>query len=128
MKNIKNYTSFLESYSEDVKHFIQEEKNFALFKGDELIYGFDEIEETFKYLANLLLKEKQIDEAEKDEFISISKQILSSKEDNTQSNIDNTLEELLDRFNIIEPFYIKLKFELEDTPIDTSLDTISEKE
>jgi len=127
MKNIKDYKAFLESYSEDVKSFIEDDKKFALLRGGELIFGFDEIQDAFLHLSDMLVNEKQITLDEKDEFDSIvEEKILDNIVD--QFLIDNILEDLLDRFSIIEPFNIKQKSELEETPIDSSLDNVSEVE
>jgi len=127
MKNLKDYKAFLESYSEDVKSFIEGDKKFALLRGGELIFGFGEIQDAFLHLSDMLANEKQITLDEKDEFDSIvEEKILDNIVD--QFIIDNILEDLLDRYSIIEPFNIKQKSELEETPIDDSLDNVSEVE
>lgn len=121
MKNIKNYKTFLENYSDEVENFIETEKKFALIKGNDVILGFDELANAFNHLADILLKEKQLTIDEKDEFEADVVQKISNI-DVDQDNIDNILNELLDKYNVIEPYYIKEKDGLENTPIDTSLD------
>lgn len=127
MKKLKNYKAFLESYGTDVQKFIDNDKEFALIKGDDFIIGFDTISEVLEHLTDILLQEKQISVDEKSEFMSVvSEKIEDINVD--QYLIDTILEQLLDRFNIIEPFHIKQKSELEETPIDNSLDDMSDTE
>lgn len=123
MRILKTYETFLENYSEDIKQFVDDNKEYALFREDNFILGFDSIYETFEYISNLLLDDKQITLDQKAEFDNISKEkIYNNAVD--QLLLDDTLNFLLDRFNIIVPFYIKTRIELVDTPIDTSLDDI----
>ena len=127
MKNIKNYKAFLESYSEDVEKFILDDKEYALVRGGDIVHTSNNIEDVYQYLSDFLLKDKQITLDQKSEFDSIfSEKTIDGDID--QHDIDIALENLLDRFNIIEPFHIKEKSELEETPIDNSLDDMSEIE
>jgi hypothetical protein len=124
---INNYKKFTETYSEDVEKVTNDVANkYAVSKGSEMLNGFEDLESAFDFIADSLLKDGIITDAEKDDFNSyVSELIYQEDNDNgivPQDELEQMLDEVLDKFDIIEPFKITNKLELEETPVDNSFD------
>lgn len=126
MRFVKKYDKFLESYSEDIEEVMNDNDNeYVLIKNGEVDSAFETVETAFEYLADILSNQKQLDIDQKEEFLEIVKEELSKLDSEIilQEEIDFVLNFILDRFNIVEPFEIKARIEIEDTPIDDVIDT-----
>ena len=123
MARIKDFKLFTEGYSDDLKEVLtNEENNFIVIKGGDILVGFEYIEDAFDYLGEILEGDGSISEEQKYEFDDFVAETLPSLDEPDQYEIDEFLADLLDKFNIIEPYSIKSRMELEETPLDPSLD------
>lgn len=126
MSNIKKFNlfnSFNESYSDDLSEILENDENlYIIMKGDDIIAGFEFISDCFDHLSELLEGDGAITEEQKYEFDEyISQSNVEGLYD--QFEIEEFMVELLDKFEIVEPYKIIKREELEDTPDDDSVDT-----
>tara|TARA_R110000772_G_scaffold4683_6_gene16751 strand:+ start:2047 stop:3501 length:1455 start_codon:yes stop_codon:yes gene_type:complete len=120
MKSIKNFKLFKESYSEDLEEVLDNSENqFIIMKGEDIIVGFEYITDCFDHLSELLEGDGAITEEQKYEF---DEYVMESNVDDLseQYDIEMFMEELLDKFEVVEPYKIIKRTELEDTPVDHS--------
>ena len=126
MAKIKSFEKFLESYSEDLNQVLSnDENNYIVMKGDDIIGGYEYLEDAFTNISELLEGDGTIDEDQKYEFEDLISEMVSSDIDGelvSQDEIDEILNEILDKFGIIEPYKIMNRMEVEETPIDNSFD------
>lgn len=113
---IKNFKMFLEGYSEELSEVLSnEENNFVLSNGDKILVGTEILEDSFTFLGEILEGEGLIEDVyEFNELVSE----LSINDEMDQYEVDDALRIILDRFEIIEPYKIQLRSELEETPIE----------
>jgi hypothetical protein len=130
MGKIKSFKLFLESYSDDLSDVLSnEENNYIVMKGDDVISGFEYLEDAFENISELLDGDGTLDEEQKYEFNDLVSQLLSTDDELVeQDEIDQILNEILDKFGIIEPYKIMNRMELEETPIDNSFDEYEDDE
>lgn len=123
MGKIKNFKLFVEGYSDELKVVLSNEENeYIIIKGENVIAGFEYLEDAFDHLCELLEGDGSISEEQKYEFEDMLSETLPSLDEPDQYEIDEFLSDILDKFNIIEPWSIKNKMELEETPLDPTLD------
>lgn len=122
MEKVKKFKSFLESYSDDLEEVLSNEDNkYIVMKGDNILVGFEYVADCFDYLSELLEADGAISEEQKYEFDDY---VSESNVDNLteQDELEDFLTEILDKFEIVEPYYIKIREELEETPVDLGLE------
>ena len=122
MKSIKNFKLFKESYSEDLEEVLDNNENqFIIMKGDDILVGFEFIGDCFDHLSELLEGDGAITEEQKYEFDEF---VMESNVDDLsdQYDIEMFMVELLDKFEVVEPYKIIKRTELEDTPVDLGID------
>ena len=128
MKNLKNFKMFLESYSDDLEEVLSNPENlFIVLKGEEILVGFEFLSDAYDYISDILESDGAISEEQKYEFQDYFYDS-NLGEDSDQFEIDDLTKELLDKFEVIEPYKVKLRSELEETPIDSSFDDEEDSE
>ena len=128
---ITNFKLFLESYSEELDEILSNPENrYVVLKEEEIIAGFELLDDAFSHLSEVLESESILSEEERYEFDDEASLMLPSLgEEPDQIEIEDVLNTLLDKFNILEPYKIITRIDLEETPIDTSDDIdMSEEE
>jgi hypothetical protein len=126
MGKVKSYKMFLETYSEDLQEVLSNEENkYIIMKGEEIIAGFEYLEDAFTHLSELIEGEGTIGEEQKYEFDDYLSEIINVEDDDNvpQDEIDQLLKDVLDKFDIIEPYKIMNRLELEETPVDDSIES-----
>ena len=129
MKPIKKFNTFLENYSEDVSDMLEnEDNNFTVVKGEEVISGCSQLRDCFENISDALETDGAISEEEKYEFMDkVDEEDISFIEQD-QYEIDTLLDKLLDIYNVIEPYKIKTREEVEETPLDNGLEDNEEED
>lgn len=117
---IKKFKLFVESYSEDLKEVLDNEENkYIVVKGDNILVGFEYINDCFDYLSEILEGDGAITEEQRYEFMDyVDQSDVNDLMD--QYEIDEFMEEILDKFEIVEPYKISKREELEETPVDVN--------
>jgi len=124
MKNIiTKFKLFLESdsYRDKLEEILDNpENNYVVIKNDEIIAGFEILEDAFTHLGEILEGENILSEEDKYEFDDeVSLMTPSLGEEPEQIEIDDVVNTILDRFDILEPYKIKVRTDLEDNSIDS---------
>tara|TARA_R110000772_G_scaffold2410_2_gene8431 strand:+ start:54794 stop:56350 length:1557 start_codon:yes stop_codon:yes gene_type:complete len=118
---IKNFKLFKESYSDDLSEVLKNEENkYIVMKGDDILVGFEFIGDCFDHLSELLEGDGAISEEQKYEFDEyVSEFNVENLED--QYEIEEFMTDILDRFEVVEPYKIIMREELEETPVDLGI-------
>lgn len=120
MKNLKNFDKFFETYSEDVEKLVEKNSKYALIKNNEILLGFDNLEEAFIYLTDVLTNDDQIDF---DDKVIMEEDIKDNvTEEMEQVDIDKYLKSLLDKYDVVASYKIEKASEIIDEPIDKALE------
>lgn len=122
MKHIKNWILFTETYSEDLSQVLDNKKtNFVVMRGGNIIQGFGNILDSFSEVAKLLGDEKILTEEQVEEFNNdVTNASISN--DISQESINTILNDLLDKYEVIAPYRIENRMELEETPVERDED------
>ena len=127
MRNIKNFRTFNESYSDDLSEVLENENNqYVAMKGDDILIGYDTLSNCLIYISELLEMDGAISEEQKFEFDDY---VMDSDIDKlvNQIYIDDFVSDILDRFEVVEPYRVYRRDELEETPIDISTDITTDE-
>lgn len=112
MGNIKNFKLFEQSYSDNLAEVLEnDENNFIILKGDEVIAGYEYLEDCFTELSDILEVDGAISDEQRyefDDYVSMS----NVEDYEEQYEIDEFVSELLDKFEVVEPYRISMRGEL----------------
>ena len=125
MKKVKSFELFIEGYKEELDEVLSnEENNYVVMKGDQILAGFEYLNDAFDHVSELLNGDGSINDEQVYEFNDLVTETVFSDLDEIvpQEEIDELLNTILDNFGIIEPYKIMNRMELDETPVDVSIE------
>jgi len=89
------------------------DNKFVVIDNQQVEMGFENLEDAFELISEILNFKGILTDEEKYEFDDLSKEMTQSIDIENQDDIDDSLKNLLDRFNILNPYYILKRETLE---------------
>jgi len=82
------------------------DNQYIVIDNQEIVIGYEYLEDAFEMISEILNNKGIITDEEKYEFDDLSREMIPSINTDSQDEIDEVLEDLLNRFNILNPYYI----------------------